>query len=283
MNIEEYRAMKAQIENEQQNSKEEQTDVQTQQTATEPAESTTQTEEQTEPAQPDGGAEGGTGASSSETKTDEITIDGQTYKLDDVKRWKDGHMMQSDYTKKTQELAREKKEAQQALQFMQQLQANPDVAKKISEDYNIPQLDPEKSKVVELESKYYDLLLEKEVSELSGKYDDFSAPEVLQFAYDNKMNNLEDAYILHKSKKPKSQETQVQQPEAFDINSIKEQIRQEILGELKSNVDTSSIIQSGGDVPPVKDDSPKLSDAEIRVARNMGMNPKEYAKWRNKK
>jgi hypothetical protein len=281
MNIEEYRAMKAQIEEEQQNSTEkEQADVQTQQTATDTAQSTTQTETQGESTQPTGGAETEAPSSSSQTEQPkEITLDGETYKVEDVKRWKDGHMMQSDYTKKTQELAKEKREVQQALQFMQQLQANPDMAKQLSQELNMPQLDPEKSKVLELENKYHDLLLEKEINELTAKYEDFNPQEVLQLAFDKKLNNLEDAYLLSRSKRGTSQETKGQE---VDVDSIKEQIRQELLKELQSEKDTSSIIQSGGE-PVVKDDSPKLSTSEVKVAKAMGMSPKEYAKWRNKK
>jgi len=38
-----------------------------------------------------------------------VELDGEEIALDDVKKWRDGHMMQSDYTKKTTELADERK------------------------------------------------------------------------------------------------------------------------------------------------------------------------------
>ena len=38
-----------------------------------------------------------------------VEIDGEEHNLDDVKKWRDGHMMQSDYTKKTTALADERK------------------------------------------------------------------------------------------------------------------------------------------------------------------------------
>lgn len=38
-----------------------------------------------------------------------VEIDGEEHNLDDVKKWRDGHMMQSDYTKKTTALAEERK------------------------------------------------------------------------------------------------------------------------------------------------------------------------------
>lgn len=39
-------------------------------------------------------------------------IDGEEVSLEDVRKWKSGHMMQSDYTKKTQEVAEERKTVQ---------------------------------------------------------------------------------------------------------------------------------------------------------------------------
>lgn len=45
-----------------------------------------------------------------------VEIDGEEIDLNDIKKWKDGHLMQSDYTRKTQELADQRKtlEAEQS-------------------------------------------------------------------------------------------------------------------------------------------------------------------------
>lgn len=52
---------------------------------------------------------------SSETEGDEeelvyLDLDGKEVDLDEIRKWRDGHLMQADYTRKTQELANERKE-----------------------------------------------------------------------------------------------------------------------------------------------------------------------------
>lgn len=286
MNITEYRAMKAQEAQEQQQvdsqSKGEQPNVQVEPTAVTSDEQPNQTQgtESTVPNQT--GEQGETPTQSSATETPEptlpqtIEIDGVDVPIDELRN---GYLRQRDYTQKTQALAKEKKQVEIATQYYQAIQNNPDLAKKMAETYNLPYLTPEQAKVQELEEKYQDLLLEREVSSLQAKYNDFDAQEVLQYAFDHKIENLEDAYVLVNSRKQASTPADA----IPDVNTLKEQIRQELLAELQSNVDTSSIIQSGGDVAPVKDDAPRLSQQEIKIAKNMRMTPEEYAKWRDKR
>lgn len=291
MNIEEYRALKAQMEQEQQQQdsqgKVEQPNVETQQTTTVTTEPVVQTPPQTEPAQPTSGTENGAQAEPSQTTPaetpqvpDVIEIDGKPVPVEELKK---GYLRQSDYTKKTQELARQRDAQKIQEQYFQALTSNPQLAEAFAKQFNLPLVDAKDLQLKELENKYHDLLLKQEVANLESRYEDFDAREVLQFAYDNKIENLEHAYMLVSQSKAASAPADANQAQTLDVAALTEQIRQQVLQELQSNVDTQSIIQSGGAEAPIVSNAPVLSEQEIKIARNLRMTPEEYAKWRNKK
>jgi phage I-like protein len=132
----------------------------------------------------------------------------------------------------------------------------------------------------ELESELFDLRLQQEVATLSSKYADFDVNEVINFAVNREMTNLEDAYLLNKQYKgftaPQQVNTQTVQPTAsVDVEALKAQIR----AELQAEMNTSTIISGSGQAPSTPNPI-QLSDAEMRVAKKMGLSPEEYAKWR---
>lgn len=276
MNITEYRAMKAQEEA----SKSEgvTSNAQTQPTSTEPQSQGAPTQTENTPTQSTQGTEGTAQTPPSETKTDQptkITIEGiGEITIDELKN---GYLRQSDYTKKTQTLAQQQRELANVAQLYDKVKENPERAQQLAQEFNVPQLDPQVDFVTELQNKYHDLLLEKEIGEMQAKYPDFEVREVLEVAQAKKLTNLEDAYHIVKATKSSSDSKDT----PIDVNSIKEQIRQELLKELELERNTTSIITSGNGAP-VTNNQPVLSDAELRVARNMGMPPEEYAKWRDR-
>src|SRR5690606_2858418 len=97
-----------------------------------------------------------------------------------------------------------------------------------------------------------------------------------------KIENLDTAFHIMKSRKGGGATTPT-----LNVDEIKAQLREELMKELTSqqeaNVDTSTIIQTGGDVSPVRDTSPALTPQEQKVARMMGSKADEYAKWRDVK
>ena len=283
MNIMEYRALKAEMEKEQQQSDsqgKEQTDAQAQQTSTPTDEGGAQTQTKTNPTTTSQGEQTPTQTESNPNQGEKpqlpefIEIDGQKLPLEELKN---GYLRQADYTRKTQELAEAKRRLQYAEQLYNAIYQNPEVAQQVAEQFNLPYLDPNQAQVMELQNKYYDLLIEKEVNDLRSKYGDFDVYSVLQFAYDRQISNLEDAYHLYNSYYGANQSGD----ESLDIETIKEQIRQEILQELKSNVDTTSIIQGRGDSQPIQVNTPTLTEEELKVAQALNMSPEEYAKWRD--
>ncbi len=245
MNIEQYRALKAQEEA----SKAQQ---QVEQPTTPPVEETKPVTEETKPIT--------------------VEIDGKEVTIEELKN---GYLRQADYTRKTQQLANQRRELEDAVRFYEHLKSNPEILQQLQQVIDVPRtLDPTQAKVIELEQKVYDMMLEREIEILQNKYPDFEVREVLEMASQKQLTNLEDAYHLVKSSKGGVQQT-------FDVEKIKEELRKEILKEIESNVETSSIITPNGGGVVEAPDTPTLSQSEIKVATSMGMTPAEYAAWRD--
>lgn len=267
MNLIEYRAMVAQ-EAEQKNSTpqiEEQSNVQAEQSSTGTVEvtntETNQTQQTSTPPVTETKVE-------QPTLPETIEINGKQVPLDELKS---GYLRQSDYTQKTQALAQEKRQLEEAIRIMEQVKQNPEVAKTLN-------YDEREARLRELEANYNDLLLAQEINTLSSKYADFDADSVLQFAVDKQMVNLEDAYLLYKSTSVSTPNEPSTAP--VDMEAIKAQIRAELKAEMEAEQNTSSIISTNQGTPPTSDNAPQLSPEEVRIAQAFRMSPEEYAKWR---
>ena len=207
---------------------------------------------------------------------EKITIEGVgEVSIDELKN---GYLRQSDYTRKTQEVSRKAKEVEQAINLFEQLKQNPKITKQIFGEVPIPsQLDPTQNKIVELETKLYDIMLEREIESLQSKYPDFEVMEVLQLAQDKNMTNLEDAYLLAKSHKQKESSTQT-----LSTDELEKQIREKIMKEIEQERNaTQTIISSGDGTSVIQDNTPQLSDAERKVAKMMKLSEADYVKWRD--
>jgi len=284
MNIEEYRAMVAQ----EAKLAEEETTVKVENVDTEGVETNVQTDENTV-AQPEQTVQTSheTNPTPTETVAEETTsslpeaieVGGVEVPIEELRQ---GYLRQSDYTKKTQELARIKSEMETAQKYFDAINTDPEFAEGIARRFDLPFMTPEEARLKKLESDYNSLQLERELDNLKLKYEDIDVQKVVQTAFDEKIPNLENAYLLIKAREGMSENATTNQ--ALDIEAIKEEIRQELKAELQSNVDTSTIIGAGGGgTQQVTSNTPELSPAEMRVVQNMKMTASEYAKWKNMK
>jgi hypothetical protein len=269
MNIDQYRAMVAQ-EQAQKDSGKEQPNVQATQTPNVDQTPQTQTTQETTTPSTE---------TTTQTTPSKITIDGLgEVTLDELKN---GYLRQSDYTKKTQEIAKTKKELEEAEVLYRTVKSNPMLAQQLAQTTGLPpSVDPATAKVAELENKLYDLMLEREIDSLSSKYNDFDVREVLNEAHQKGITNLEDAYFAVKGRKSSS--TPATSTPAVDVEALKQQLRNELLQEIQGSADTSTIIR-GNDRPPSQQEAPKISAGEVKVASMMRMTPEEYIKWRDTK
>ena len=162
--------------------------------------------------------------------------------LKELKEWKNGYMRQSDYTRKTQELAEQKKNIVQ------------DVTPQSSAIKN------------DLERKVEKMHIEMELSKLKGKYDDFNEITVLDKAIEliNKGNTPEsiDFDMLYKATR------------VIDEDSI----RQKILQEINAGLDTSSLIGNGVSNPPASQ-TITLSAEQDKIRQRMGVSVEDWIKY----
>lgn len=210
-----------------------------------------------------------------------IKIGEKEYTPEQIAEFEKGYMRNDDYTRKTQALAKERREARQALDIVKQIQEKPELLEKVQGD--VVQLNPVIAKMQSLEQELADIKVEREINYLSSKYSDFDQSVVLQYAVDNDSPTLEDAYLAVRNTNPTPQTSTKPVEKEFDIKSLRDEIRNDILRELESNNVTPTIIATNSSANPVQTDEPRLNEVEKKIARMNGMSDAEYAKWRDKK
>lgn len=216
---------------------------------------------------------------------EKIKIGEEEFTPEEVAEWRQGYLRQSDYTKKTQDVANQRKELQEAVELYEYLKANPDVAKRMVEEGNdsdegkkaYSKVDPVNNKVKILEQQIREMSLKMEVSRLENKYKDFEIMEVAKVATDAGITDLEKAYKLWKAEK--TPET----PKQVDRKALEKEIRAKILKEMKEESTISrTIIDSKATTPPSVPQEYQMSAAEMKVANAFGMDAKSYSKWMGK-
>lgn len=204
----------------------------------------------------------------------EYEIDGEKYSLDDIREWRKGNMRQSDYTKKTTELANQRKEVQDALEIYEYLMAKPDLVQKLYElDVDNPtevkkvqeKLDPVAKQVQELNQKLLIKDIEAELKEITSKDKLVTDVELLQLANEMKCP-ISTAYDIWKGKN------------LDKILSTKEmEIKRSITEEIKSNATKTKTLISQTDT---RNDNGNLglTEEQIAFAERLGMTKEEYKK-----
>lgn len=201
-------------------------------------------------------------------QTDEIDVPGiGKVKLDELKEWKQGYMRQADYTKKTQSLASQRKEAADALEIYEYLKSNPITAQQIANGEQVDDAFIAKklgsTQYNDLADKIAGIELDATINTLKTKYKDFDEVEVLNKASELGIADLEFVYKGLKS-------------EQVNMSDLEKSIRAKISEELKQNgINTQTIITS---TDPVANVSNGLTAAQLDIATKMGLTPEEYAK-----
>jgi hypothetical protein len=143
-----------------------------------------------------------------------VTVDGDNQEVS-LQELRDGYQRQSDYTRKTQELASERKRLQQAEAIASALESDPAGTLKalgdafgvqapvVEQSDDMDDWDTDgatKKRLNELEAKVAQQdrlrrkqVVEKQVDDLKKRYGDFDGQELLQHAMSHKIGNLEAA------------------------------------------------------------------------------------------
>lgn len=198
-----------------------------------------------------------------------IDLDGEQLTLEQIREFKQGYLRQSDYTKKTQILAQERERLKEAVELYEYLQNNPEIAQRlVEEDTGVKNIAPtqENQMLKDLSYKIATIELEAQLNNLKAKDPDLDEIELLTIANQRGVN-LDDAYNIYRG-----------------LNFDK--ILEKKLKEQSANL-TKQIQQNGNVTKTLISDADKanknanygLSDAQLNMAKKLGMTPEEYAKW----
>lgn len=218
----------------------------------------------------DSGAETGDATETEQTETTPATfeIDGEQFTIDQIKEWRLGNMRQSDYTRKSQEIARMRREAQEAIELYEYLRRNPDLVQKLSEEAtDAPEVrnisvDPV---VQELDMKVRTMEIEKSLSQIKSEFPEANDIEILQIATDRRIS-IEDAFDIWKG---------------MNLDKFLKQKSTELAKKMTTNKEATKTLMNPNMKPPINNLG--LSQAEIAFAQKLDMTPEEYKKYKNYK
>lgn len=205
---------------------------------------------------------------STETVPEGFEIDGERLTAEQIKEFKKGYMRQSDYTKKTQMAAQERKENAEALELYNFLRDNPEIAKQLSE------LAPEKAGVAkqiaspELQNIQIQLTtmeIDKALDSIRAKDPDADEVAILNLAIEDNIT-VDKAYKQWKG-------------ENFD-NILKKRLEEQsknITETMKKTKEQTKTLIT----PKTKQvDNFGLNAEQVEMAEKLHMSLEEYAKWR---
>ena len=204
-------------------------------------------------------------------------IDVQDYTLDEIREWRRSGLRQADYTKKTQEVARQRKEAEEALEVYNYLMSNQELVQKLIEfDSSNPvqasnvkgKLDPVQREIQELKTQLKVKDIDAELNEITSKDKMVNDVELLEIA--TKTNcDIKTAYNIWRGN---------------NLDKILAEREKELTQKIKSEIEknqtvTKTLISNGDVAPTVKDYG--LSDVEKAFAQRLGMTEEEYSIYKN--
>jgi len=190
---------------------------------------------------------------------DESTVllgDGTRVSLDELER---GYLRQSDYTRKTQSLASERAELAQATQLLQALESDPQgtleaLQRHIGvEDDGLSDLDPVERELMDhreyIDSQRMQSMqaeVENELSDLEEEYGEFDWDEVLEFAIDREIPDLEAALLLYDTELLREDERQQANAEALNRKRGGPRVSQgsRVQGQVSTNTSISSVMDA---------------------------------------
>lgn len=218
-----------------------------------------------------------------ETSTDNTTeensgieIDGEFYTLDQIKEFRKGYLRQSDFTRKTQELARQREELKDALEVYEYLKQNPHLASRLVDDDSdgsknfIPNKNPNIPKIIDdetrqLKSEIWAIKIDRDLERLKAKDPDLDEIAVLNIANENNIT-LDKAYAMWRGS---------------NVEKLIQKELKKVTEKIKKNGEMTGTMMNPSDGKP--DKTYGLTDVELEWARKLDMTPQEYAKYKTYK
>lgn len=195
------------------------------------------------------------------------------FTAEEIKEFRSGSLRQADYTRKTQELARQREELKEAETLYTYLRQNPHLieAMKNAEQNpnsvvfnNSPSIERDMIKQIAYNQKAMET--DFKLTNLHQKYGDFDESKLFEIASEMNTDNLE--FVLKGM--------------MYDSNSNENAVkiaRERLKAEMEKNRDVvSTTVTQRGQKQEVR--IPQLTEDEKRVAAQFGMSEEEYMKWR---
>lgn len=195
-----------------------------------------------------------------------------TVTAEQIKEWRNSGLRQSDYTRKTQELAEQRAKLTDAERVYDYLKAHPYITETIKAAEQNPQFNQiapsaERDAIRGLQYQVQSMRVDSELKQLHEKYGDFDEDELFKNATESGVNDLE--MVLRST--------------LYDANKVDysaiEEAKKQLKEELEKERDTVSTVVTSKSSKKSK--APRLSNEEKHVAQMMGLTPREYAKWKN--
>lgn len=172
-------------------------------------------------------------------------------------------------------------ETKSAVELFKYLQSNPHLVQAMrevdAEGYkNLNNYIPDEvtQKFNQIEEYIQEQKYEKYISDLKNKFEDFDEEKVLEYAEQHDVYDLEVAYKALKSE-------EIKEPNLDELRKqIREEVKQELMKEIEENSNSTKSIIGGIDQNPSSQEEVKLTSKEMKIAKAMGLTPKEYAEWR---
>ena len=220
-----------------------------------------------------------------EVQTEEVEVNNQPdtvhiegfgdYTLDELKEFKNGYLRQSDYTRKTQELARQREEANEALEVYEYLRNNPHLVNALMQMDNgqvnpvVQKATPENAMMQQILHNQKAMEIEMKLNDLKSRYgNDVDEVALFQKATELKTDDLEFVYKALQYDNLVAQQSNAVQAAATQMQAE--------IDANKSAVSTIVGTNQGTVTRPQK----SLTDAEKKVAAQMGISEADYLKWK---
>lgn len=199
---------------------------------------------------------------------DTVTIDGQEYSMDEVRS---GMLRQSDYTRKTQELAREKERLEQADFLNSYFASNPHILENIRHMEEVPAevrdstygMHPLEQKIMNIEQEMQLSKLEQTINGLKDKYEDFDEMKILEKATELGVHDLEFVYKATR--------------EIPDEKQLLAKAKAELQAEIAQNKGMTKTLITGEGTQTTQEVA-SLSPLEMKIAQSLGVSPEDYLK-----
>lgn len=216
------------------------------------------------------------------TTTPEPTNEPTKYSIDglgeltaeEIKEFKQGYLRQSDYTRKTQETAKEKERLRQAEELFNYLNSKPHLVEALKQAEQNPNsvvntASPDNQLLMQVVYDQKSMQLDMKLDALKQQYGEFDDVALLNKATELRTDDLE--FVL------KGLRAEEQKP--VDIEALKAQLMTEIKSELSANKGAVDSTVTTKQSSPVQQTT-ALTPQEIRVCQRMGMSEAEYLKYR---